>query len=334
MKKVFVFFIVLVVIFLIWAVIFLNKIKEPYKGYLESDIKIEVKRGMSIGDIVSLLKKKRIIKNKFYLKIYLKIYLPKVTFKAGEYMFENPLSIKQVVIKLKEGNIVLYKLTVKEGLTLEQTAELVNRERKIDRIKFIEICKDKSLIMDLDPLAEDLEGYLYPDTYSVRKGITAKELIKLMVNQFREQFNNKMKWQARELGFSLREVIILASLIEKETSLREERFLISSVFHNRLRIGMALGCDPTIIYALMKEGKYNGKLGWADLKFGSPYNTRLNRGLPPGPICSPGFHSIEGALYPKKTHYLYFVAKDDKSHYFSKSLREHNKAVRKYIINR
>lgn len=249
-------------------------------------------------------------------------------------MFKNPLSMKQVVAKLKEGNIVLYKITVKEGLTIDQTAELVNRTRNINREEFIKICKDKSLIMDLDPLAEDLEGYLCPDTYLVRKGISALEMVKLMVNKFKDKFTNKLKWQARELGFSLREIIILASLIEKETSLRDERFLISSVFHNRLRIGMALGCDPTIIYALMREGKYDGKLGWADLKFNSPYNTRLNRGLPPGPICSPGFHSIQGALYPKKTNYLYFVAKGDRSHYFSKTLREHNNAVRKFIINR
>jgi UPF0755 protein len=123
-------------------------------------------------------------------------------------------------------------------------------------------------------------------------------------------------------------------LIEKETSSREERFLISSVFHNRLRRGMALDCDPTIIYALKRDNCYNGKLGWKELKYDSPYNTRLHRGLPPGPICSPGFDSLEAALYPENTHYLFFVAKDATSHYFSETLAEHNRAVKKYILNR
>jgi UPF0755 protein len=147
-------------------------------------------------------------------------------------------------------------------------------------------------------------------------------------------FSNSMKWRAQELNLSIREVVTLASLIEKETSSREERFLISSVFHNRLRRGMGMDCDPTIIYALKRDNLYDGKLGWKDLKYDSPYNTRLYRGLPPGPICSPGFDSLEAALYPENTKYLFFVAKDSRSHYFSETLAEHNRAVRKYIINR
>jgi len=190
------------------------------------------------------------------------------------------------------------------------------------------------LIQDLDPNAPDLEGYLFPDTYMVHKGITAEDMVKLMVSKFRDHFSHSMKWRAEELRLSIREVVTLASLIEKETASREERFLISSVFHNRLRIGMPMGCDPTIIYALKRDNLYRGKLGWDELKYDSPYNTRLHRGLPPGPICNPGFASIEAALYPENTKYLYFVAKDHRSHYFSKSLKEHNRAVRKYIINK
>ena len=143
-----------------------------------------------------------------------------------------------------------------------------------------------------------------------------------------------MRRRANTLNLSVREVVILASLIEKETSSRHERFLISSVFHNRLRIGMPMGCDPTIVYALKRDNLYTGKLRWKDLKYKSPYNTRIHRGLPPGPICNPGFASIEGALFPDNTKYLYFVAKDSKTHYFSKNLKEHNWAVRKYIKNK
>jgi UPF0755 protein len=168
----------------------------------------------------------------------------------------------------------------------------------------------------------------------VQKGLTADDFIKLQVKKFKENFTNAMKWRAREIGLSIREVVTLASLIEKETAVREERFLISSVFHNRLRLGMSLDCDPTIIYAMKKIGRYNGKIGWDDLKIDSPYNTRLHNGLPPGPICSPGFASIEAALFPENTRYLFFVSMDGSAHYFSKTLGEHNQAVRKYIIGK
>jgi UPF0755 protein len=130
----------------------------------------------------------------------------------------------------------------------------------------------------------------------------------------------------------VRQAVILASLIEKETANRDERFLVSSVFHNRLRKGMLLDCDSTIIYALKKSGVYDGDLRWKDLKEDSPYNTRKRRGLPPGPIASPGYASLEAALYPESSEFLYFVAKDSGSHHFSRNLDEHNRAVRKYII--
>jgi UPF0755 protein len=156
----------------------------------------------------------------------------------------------------------------------------------------------------------------------------------MMIRKFKDNFTNSMRWRADQLGLSIREVVTLASLIEKETSAREERFLISSVFHNRLKIGMPMGCDPTVIYALKRDNVYRGKLGWKELKYDSPYNTRLYKGLPPGPICNPGYASIEAALFPENTKYLYFVSKDGRSHYFSKTLKEHNWAVRKFIINR
>ena len=155
-----------------------------------------------------------------------------------------------------------------------------------------------------------------------------------MVRRFRQNFSNTFIWRARDIGFTIRQVVIMASLIEKETAARDERFLVASVFHNRMRHKTLFDCDSTIIYALKKAGRYRGKLGWDDLKFPSPYNTRLYRGLPPGPIGNPGYASLEASLYPENTEYMFFVAKDANSHYFSKTLAEHNRAVKKYIIDK
>jgi UPF0755 protein len=319
---------------LISTVIFFKKIKEPYKGYPGKSVKVEINKGMNIYTIINVLKDNRIIDNKLLFRLYLKIFFPDVIFKAGEYQFSKPLTLRELVMKLKLGDVVLYKITLREGLTIRQTAELFARLRGIDIDRFIAACKNTALIANPGEKILDLEGYLFPDTYFIPKGISAKELVKMLVDKFNSHITNKMRWQARELGLSIAEIVTLASLIEKETSSREERFLISSVFHNRLKRGIPLGCDPTIIYALMRENKYRGKLGWDELKVDSPYNTRIHRGLPPGPICSPGYASLEGALFPKNTNYLYFVAKDNKSHYFSSSLKEHNKAVRKYILKK
>jgi UPF0755 protein len=244
--------------------------------------------------------------------------------------------MKEVIIKLHQGLVVLHKITIPEGLITGEIAQLFSSRRdfNIEAQEYIRLARSPRLIRSLDPEAPDLEGYLFPDTYMIQRDMTAEEMVQLMVNRFKDMFTHSLKWRAKELKLSIREVITLASLIEKETSSREERFLISSVFHNRLRLGMAMDCDPTIIYALKRENRYEGKLGWKDLKYDSPYNTRLHRGLPPGPICNPGFDSIEAALYPENTKYLFFVAKNSTSHYFSETLQEHNRAVQKYIIDR
>jgi UPF0755 protein len=229
----------------------------PHKGYQDS-LKIEIKKGSSISSISDLLYQHGIIRDKLLFKFYRKLIFPDVTFQAGEFLFSEPLNMKQVIEKLSRGKVVLYKVTVKEGLTLGEIAAIFNRQRKIGLKKFMEECRNTSHIRDIDPKATDLEGYLFPDTYLVRKGITAREIVSMMVKKFKDNFSSKFKWRAKERKFTIREIVILASLIEKETSLRSERFLISSVFHNRLRIGMALGCDPTVIYALMRDGKYRG----------------------------------------------------------------------------
>jgi len=333
------FFIILFVLLMIAVVItgidFYQKVFIPFAGSGEA-VTINIKRGSSISAIARLLDKNKIISNYYYFRIYYRLFFSKTSFKSGEYRFDRPMTMREVIEKLDEGKVLLYKITITEGLIIREIARYLGGRRhiNIDAGEFIRQAKSTQLIRPLDPEAPDLEGYLFPDTYMVRKDITAAELVTLMVRKFKKHFTHAMKWRADELGLSIREVVTLASLIEKETSAREERFLISSVFHNRLRIRMAMQCDPTVIYALKRDNLYRGKLGWKELKYDSPYNTRLYRGLPPGPICSPGYASIEAALYPENTKYLYFVAKDSRSHYFSGTLKEHNWAVRKYIINR
>ncbi|MCK4763345.1 MAG: endolytic transglycosylase MltG [Candidatus Aminicenantes bacterium] len=334
MKKI---IISLIILFIIIAGIvgfdFYRKVSAPYKGF-EKKVEVNIKQGSSVTAIAQLLYSKKIIANYYYFRLYYRLFFSGVHFKSGEYLFDKSYTMEQVIQKLAEGKVILYKITVKEGLTIEETAELLERQHKMHFERFVLKAKDFNLVRDIDKKAEDLEGYLFPDTYMVHKGMTSEDFATLMVKKFKENFTNSMEWRARELNMNIREIVTLASLIEKETSSREERFLISSVFHNRLRIRMALGCDPTIIYALKRDNKYDGKIGWDDLKYKSPYNTRIYRGLPPGPICSPGFASIEAALFPENTKYLYFVAKDRRTHYFSKTLNEHNRAVRKYIINK
>lgn len=334
------FFIVLIILFIVLAVLigidFYQKVFTPYAGYDGKAFTINIKPGSTVSAIGRQLYRSHIISNYYYFRIYYRLFFNNMSFKTGEYQFDRPMTMKEVIEKLHEGLVKLHKITIKEGLIIREIAQQLANHRHLnfDIREFIRLARSPQLIRSLDPEAPDLEGYLFPDTYMVRKGITAEEMVQYMVNRFKDTFSNSMKWRAQELNLSIREVVTLASLIEKETSSREERFLISSVFHNRLRQGMGMDCDPTIIYALKRDNKYNGKLGWKDLKYDSPYNTRLYRGLPPGPICSPGFDSLEAALYPENTKYLYFVAKDSRSHYFSETLAEHNRAVRKYILNR
>lgn len=332
-KVILAMFIIVVLLVVMAGIDFYHKVTTPYKKY-DDKITINVKKGAPVAAVARELHQKKIIQSYFYFRIYYRLFHSGASFKSGEYLFENPMTMKEVMAQLIQGRVLLHKITIKEGLIIREIAHVVERQRGIPAEDFIRAARNTDLIKDIDPTAPDLEGYLYPDTYFIRKDIDAREMVKLMVDKFKDNLSNSMRWRADQLGWSIRDVVTLASLIEKETAARDERFLISSVFHNRLKIGMPLGCDPTIIYALKRDNIYRGKLGWKELKYDSPYNTRKYRNLPPGPICSPGYASIEAALYPENTKYLYFVAKNSRSHYFSKTLREHNWAVRKFIINR
>lgn len=303
----------------------------PYQGH-DGRVVVVIENGMPVSAIARRLERQGVVASAAAFTRYYKLFHSDRKLKAGEYLFDAPLTMGQVVGKLAAGKSVLYRVTVKEGLWIGEIAQVLEDGGLFPAAEFRRAAADPSLVRDLDPEAGDLEGYLFPDTYLVGRGMSARRMAALMVSRFRQHFSNAFVWRARDIGFSVRQTVILASLIEKETANREERFLVSSVFHNRLRRNMLLDCDSTIIYALKKEGIWDGDLRWRDLKGDSPYNTRRRRGLPPGPIASPGYAAIEAALYPENSEYLYFVAKDRNSHHFSSSLAEHNRAVRRFVL--
>lgn len=289
-----------------------------------------VDKGQGVLDISHNLKEKGIIKNRQSFILGYRIYYSSKSLKAGEYMFNLPISPKDILKILTEGKVYLHSLTIPEGLTRKEIASHLESLNFTDEEEFLAASSRTKIISSLDKEAKNLEGYLFPETYHFPKGISAEKIISTLVSQFKEVFSGEWEKRASEIKMTPREVVILASLIEKETYLREEKKLVSAVFHNRLRIRMKLDCDPTIIYVLKEEGTFKGRLLKKDLKLQSPYNTYRNRGLPPGPICSPGRESLEAALYPAQEKYLYFVSKKDGSHHFSTNFKDHQNAVRRY----
>jgi UPF0755 protein len=249
--------------------------------------------------------------------------------KAGEYSLEGPLSLEEILQQIARGEVVRNEVTFPEGRTLEESALLAGAAG-VDVDDFRAAARDTSLIDDLDPEAKDLEGYLFPDTYEIPLASDpARGLVERMVQQFRQVMEPE-RARIEEQGFTVRQVVILASLVELETAAPEERPRIAAVFHNRLERRMLLQTDPTIIYAMKLEGRWNGNIRRSDLEMDSPYNTYRHAGLPPGPIGSPGRESLLAVLDPADTRELYFVSRNDGTHQFSETLREHNRAVDRF----
>jgi UPF0755 protein len=251
---------------------------------------------------------------------------------AGEYRFDHPMSARQVVEKIARGEVFVRPITFPEGLSIRQMAALYETKGFGTADAFIKASRNVSLVSALDPDAQDLEGYLFPDTYALPRKATAEQLIARMVAAFDKAFTPDIRQQAAARGLGVRQFITLASIVEKETGRAEERPLVAAVYSNRLKIGMGLQCDPTVIYALERLGRYTGNLTRADLQFDSPYNTYKYAGLPPGPIASPGRASLAAAASPADVPYLYFVSRNDGSHAFAATLDEHNRNVQEFQV--
>ncbi|MGB9905927.1 MAG: endolytic transglycosylase MltG [Candidatus Saccharicenans sp.] len=291
-----------------------------------------VEKGLGPASIARLLQQNQLLKHPRAFRLAYSLYYSPRFLIAGEYSFEPPLTARKIMQQMVAGKVLLHPITIPEGLTFQEIARLLEEKGYPYQGSFLEACRQAELIADLDPQAGNLEGYLFPETYHFSRGVSAGEIVRAMVNLFRKNFGPEEQARSGELQMTVREIVTLASLIEKETSREEEKPLVAAVFHNRLRLGMKLDCDPTIIYALKMEGRFDGNLRLRDKSLPSPYNTYLYPGLPPGPICNPGLSSIRAALHPSPVDYLYFVSRNDGSHVFNRSFQEHQRAVLKYQL--
>jgi UPF0755 protein len=238
----------------------------------------------------------------------------------------------EVIEKLSRGDVYTRSITFPEGLTIQEMARVYEMREFGKAGEFVEAAGNAALINDLDPAARDLEGYLFPDTYALPRGTPASRLVALMVDRFKTTYTEDARTAAEEQDLTTREVVTLASLVEKETGTPEERPIVAAVYRNRLRIGMPMQADPTVVYAMMRAGTYKGNIRRDDLAMDSPYNTYRYAGLPPGPIAAPGKASLDAALKPADVPYLYFVSRNDGSHVFASTLAEHNRNVREFQV--
>jgi UPF0755 protein len=252
---------------------------------------------------------------------------PSAKLAAGEYKFDESASVSAVFNRIARGDVYYFELSIPEGSNIFDIARLAEASGWMPAQAFLAAAEDPMSIHDLDPAAETLEGYLFPSTYRLSRSTTAAELCQLMTTQFRRQWKRLLGGQTGDPH----RTVTLASLVEKESALAEERPFVAGVFANRLKLGMKLDCDPTTIYAALLDRRYHGAIHRSDLDSKNPYNTYQNPGLPPGPIANPGAESLAAALHPAETKYLYFVAKPSGGgHQFSETLAEHDKAVRAY----
>lgn len=304
-----------------------SQVVEPYRGYSEPEVFVDIPPGSSTASIGNRLVDAGVVRDARTFQVGLWISGRSRSLRAGEYRFDAPLHALDVIDKIARGDVYRRRLTFREGLTIPEMAQVFEERGFGNAADFRKAAENAALILDLDPGATDLEGYLFPETYALPRGTTAAAVVAQMVDAFKNALTAEIRSNATTAGLSVRQLVTLASLVEKETGTASERPLVAAVYANRLKIGMGMQADPTVIYALQKAGTYTGNLRRDDLQFDSPYNTYRYSGLPPGPIAAPGKASLEAAAKPADVDYLYFVSKNDGSHVFASSLEEHNRNV-------
>ncbi|MEW6731390.1 MAG: endolytic transglycosylase MltG [Acidobacteriota bacterium] len=308
-----------------------SNLNTPHTHTATTDL-IVIEPGMSKKAIINRLALDGIISNRLPVLIYLLLRPQAGKLQAGEYRFESPITPLEVLNKLQRGLVATEQITIPEGYDHFDVVQVLTAA-KIDTPEAIELAiRDTSLIADLDPEARDLEGYLFPDTYSFTRQTRALPLITAMVRRCRQVLTPERVKRAQERGLNVRQLLVLASMVEREAKVDEERAVIAAVFYNRLKRNMKLDCDPTFIYAAKLTGAWDNNVNNpAHRRRESPYNTYFTTGLPPGPIASPGVESIDAALYPAEVDYLYFVVSGtDGHHKFSRTEAEHLAAVAAY----
>jgi UPF0755 protein len=292
---------------------------------------VTIPKGTSFLQSVDILEESGLIKYKclFYPLVISRNAQRHI--KAGEYELATSMSPMEIIDKLVKGDVISYPVTIPEDFTVREIAARLASFTLADEETFMSLSTDSKFLASLGIEGTSAEGYLYPDTYLFDKSMTAKDIMKIMVNQFRKMFTPEMQKRAEELGMTVPQIITLASLIGKESGYKDEKPLVSAVFHNRLKKRMKLQCDPTVVYDLKN---FTGTIKRRHLMRTTPYNTYRIDGLPPGPIANPAMDSLHAALYPAPVNYLYFVSNNDGSHQFSSNLSAHHNAVIKYQIKR
>lgn len=290
---------------------------------------IIIPRGSSIAKVCEILKEHKIISNPGLFKVILRVTGGSTRVRAGEFRFREGMRTIDALIVLYHDEPIVYHVTVPEGWTIRQIGELLAAQNLVNPKRFIELATTRTAAARFNLTAPSLEGFLYPDTYDFSKIDGEERIIERMVQRFYQVYDRDLKAQCAERKMSLLDLVTLASIVEKETGNPEERELVSSVFHNRIKKRMRLQSDPTTIYGIPN---FNGNLTKADLQRYSPYNTYVIYGLPPGPIASPGLAAMKATLNPAKTDYLYFVANGQGKHLFSDTYAKHSRYVNTYQV--
>jgi UPF0755 protein len=311
-------------------------VRSPFRGYTGDSAVVEVPFGTSTRAILETLEREEVIRSWHLAYAVLRVSFRGQSLKAGEYRFEGPKTTEEVLRTLVEGKVVTYRVTIPEGLTAEEIFALVVREGLATKGELDALFTQPGLFAGIPAGAPSLEGFLGPDTHVFTRSQGTRGIVSTLVSSFRRSLPDHFEERARTLGRTPLEAVTLASLVEKETAVAAERALVSAVYHNRLRVGMPLQCDPTTVYALRRKGLWTGTLTHDGLALDDPYNTYVAGGLPPGPIASPGAAALEASVAPADVPFLYFVAVGDGSgaHRFAVSYDEHLANVARFRSTR
>jgi UPF0755 protein len=303
------------------------RLKHPRPEGTPSTVTVVFPQGTTTAQIFRKLAETGVVPDGRVAEIYYRLYRSGTGLQAGEYLFDRPMPIDDVINRMGRGEVVKYSVVVPDGLTAEETFQLFWSRGIGGPEGFERALQETELLPGLTSGVSDLEGFLFPDTYLVTRSTSARAIVDLMVAEFRRNFTPEMREKAQRLGLTLAQAVTLASIVEKESGLPSEGPEIASVYLNRLKRGMRLQADPTVIYALRRDKKWTGTLYRSDYAYDSPYNTYVYAGLPPGPICNPGLNALKSALAPARTDYLYFVADSSRGHRFSRTFEEHLAAI-------
>ena len=321
-RYVILFFAVVVLFFVLLINYSTNPIDNKNKTIL-----VDIPTGSSFLKVTEILNQAGLVKYRvFFYSLAIKKNASR-SIRAGEYEFNTSLTPSAMIDKLLRGEIKNYKVVIPEDLSLREIAVILGKDKLIKKEDFFALARDEDFLEYLGVKADSIEGYLFPETYYLDRSMSTRQIMKIMVNQFRKEVTPEMIKRAVELKLDIHKLVTFASLIGKESGDDAEKPMISAVFHNRIKKKMRLQSDPTTVYDLED---YNGKVLRTHLRRNSPYNTYIIKGLPPGPIANPGLTSFKAVLYPASVNYLYFVSKKDGTHFFSNSLAEHNQAIKRY----